>query len=110
MPVAIIDAVPFASPASLMYLIVYTVMDLALYAAVAALPDRQSAISRRGAGSANPVVSSVILVELLRFALLEWTYRKLADPRDFGTYGTEKCIKRCGDWVEATRQWAADVE
>ena len=65
MPVAIIGEVPSARPALLMYLVFYTVTNLALFAAVAALPDRQSVISWRGAGSAHPVISGVILVGLL---------------------------------------------
>lgn len=65
MPVAVVGGVPSARSALLMYLVFYTVTNLALFAALAALPERQSIASWRGAWRAHPAISGVILVGLL---------------------------------------------
>ncbi len=65
MPVAVIGVEPSARPALLMYLVFYAVTNLALFAAIAALPDRMTIPSWRGAAREHPVITGVILVGLL---------------------------------------------
>ncbi|MEH0110041.1 MULTISPECIES: NADH-quinone oxidoreductase subunit N [unclassified Tersicoccus] len=65
MPVAVIGVEPSARPALLTYLVVYAVTNLALFAAIAALPDRTMVRSWRGAAREHPVITGVVLVGLL---------------------------------------------
>jgi len=65
MPVAVIGVEPSARPALLMYLVFYAVTNLALFAAIAALPDRTTIPSWRGAAREHPVITGVVLVGLL---------------------------------------------
>lgn len=65
MPVAVIGVEPSARPALLMYLIFYAVTNLALFAAIAALPNRTTIPSWRGAAREHPVITGVVLIGLL---------------------------------------------
>ena len=65
MPVAVIGVEPSARPALLMYLVFYAVTNLALFAAIAALPNRTTIPSWRGAAREHPVITGVVLIGLL---------------------------------------------
>jgi len=65
MPVAVIGAEPSARPALLIYLVFYAVTNLALFAAIAALPARATIPSWRGAAREHPVITGVVVVALL---------------------------------------------
>ena len=65
MPVAVVGAAPNAVSSLLVYLIFYSVTNLALFAAVAALPRRRTIESWRGAGRRHPLLVGVVIVGLL---------------------------------------------
>ncbi|MGC5168744.1 NADH-quinone oxidoreductase subunit N [Luteimicrobium sp. DT211] len=65
MPVAVIGVEPSARPALLMYLVFYAVTNLALFAAIAALPNRTTIPAWRGAAKEHPAITGVMLVGLL---------------------------------------------
>jgi NADH-quinone oxidoreductase subunit N len=54
-----------ARTALLVYLVLYAITNLALFAAIAALPDRQAVPAWRDAARAHPVLTGVVVVGLL---------------------------------------------